>query len=39
KPGVILAEIDFAYLESVRNQVMTLPNRRDDLYELALKKR
>lgn len=35
KPGVITAEIDLDYLESVRNQVFTLQNRRSDIYHLT----
>ena len=35
KPCVSIAEIDFDYLEKVRNQLYTLPNRRPDIYELS----
>jgi len=34
KPCVITAEVDLDYLDSVRNQVFTLENRRDDIYRL-----
>jgi predicted amidohydrolase len=35
KPCVITAEIDLDYLESVRNQIFTLQNRRSDIYRLT----
>ena len=34
KPGVILAEIDLNYLESVRQRNPSIHNRRTDLYEI-----
>lgn len=34
KPGVITAEIDLDYQKSVRQQVLTLENRRPDVYTL-----
>lgn len=34
KPCVITAEIDFDYLRSVRRQILTLENRREDMYRL-----
>lgn len=34
KPGVILAEIDLDYLESVRRRNPSIHNRRTDLYEI-----
>lgn len=34
KPGVILAEIDLDYLESVRQRNPSIHNRRTDLYEI-----
>ena len=34
KPGVILAEIDLGYLESVRQRNPSIHNRRTDLYEI-----
>lgn len=34
RPGVILAEIDLDYLESVRKQIPVLKNRREDVYRL-----
>lgn len=35
KTTVITAEIDLEYLRSVRSQVFTLENRRDDVYHLS----
>lgn len=35
KTTVITAEIDLEYLQSVRSQVFTLENRRDDVYHLS----
>lgn len=35
KPCVITAEIDLDYLDSVRKQVLTLENRRRDIYKLS----
>lgn len=35
KTGVITAEIDLEYLQSVRSQVFTLENRRSDVYQLS----
>jgi predicted amidohydrolase len=35
KPCVITAEIDLDYLDTVRNQVFTLQNRRADVYSLT----
>ena len=35
KTTVITAEIDLEYLRSVRNQVFTLENRRNDVYDLS----
>lgn len=35
KPCVITAEIDLDYLDSVRKQVLTLENRRKDIYKLS----
>lgn len=34
QPGVIYAEIDLDYLDSVRQKLPCLKNRRDDMYEL-----
>lgn len=34
KPCVITAEIDLDYLKSVRRQILTLENRREDVYTL-----
>lgn len=34
KPCAITAEIDLDYLDSVRRQVLTLDNRREDIYKL-----
>lgn len=34
KPCVITAEIDFDYQNSVRRQILTLENRREDVYNL-----
>lgn len=38
KPCVITAEIDLDYLDSVRKQVLTLDNRRSDIYSLTSEK-
>lgn len=35
KPCVITAEIDLEYLEKVRKQILTIENRRPDIYTLA----
>lgn len=35
KPCVITAEIDLDYLDNVRKQVLTLENRRKDIYKLS----
>ncbi|MBQ2013969.1 MAG: carbon-nitrogen hydrolase family protein, partial [Peptococcaceae bacterium] len=37
KPGVILAEIDLDYLETVRRRNPSVQNRRTDVYHLAEK--
>lgn len=37
KPCVITAEVDLDYLDSVRNQVLSLYNRREDIYNLSKK--
>lgn len=34
RPSLITAEIDLNYVETIRNQVGTLANRRTDLYEI-----
>jgi len=34
RPGVITAEVDLDYLEGVRRQILTLENRREDVYLL-----
>ena len=34
KEGVITAEIDLDYCQNIRNQVLTLENRRTDIYTL-----
>ncbi len=34
RPGVTLAEIDLDYLESVRRQIPSLDNRREDIYQV-----
>jgi predicted amidohydrolase len=39
KPCVITAEIDLEYLQSVRNQVFTLENRRTDVYTIKNKEK
>lgn len=35
KPGIITAEVDLKYLETVRNQLNTIQNRRTDVYSLT----
>lgn len=37
KPCVITAEIDLDYLDSIRRQVLTLENRREDVYSIEAK--
>lgn len=39
KEGIVLAEIDMAYLREVRGQVPSLKNRRTDLYTIAVQNR
>lgn len=34
RPCIVMAEIDLDYVQSIRNQVMTIQNRRTDIYNL-----